>query len=249
VRKILIIFLFIGLITLSGCTSDAPATSGDSTRMIQFSGYSWKVKSNLTPVGPGPNIFSNNTNNVRVDAAGHLHMKITREGNQWACAEIISEKNFGYGNYVFTLKTDPKVLDPEIVLGLFTWDDNPEFFHREIDIEFSQWEIPGNKNAQYVVQPWDRPRNMNRFNVDSRGNITTHSFNWQPDRITFTSYYGPYTMQPPERDIISSWEYRGENIPSPGDENARINFWLINGEPPTDGKEREFIIQQFFFIP
>lgn len=35
-----------------------------NVRQIDFAGYQWFVKSSATPVGPGPNYFSDTTNNV-----------------------------------------------------------------------------------------------------------------------------------------------------------------------------------------
>ncbi|MDQ4089270.1 MAG: hypothetical protein M3163_03045 [Actinomycetota bacterium] len=50
-------------------------------------------------------------------------------------------------------------LDPNVVLGLFSWSDDPAYNYREIDIEVARWgDVAGDTNAQYVVQPWDRGR-------------------------------------------------------------------------------------------
>jgi hypothetical protein len=237
------------LTTIHAAPSQNTSPLSTIPRTIKFSGYEWAVKTSVTPVGPGPNFFSDSGNNVRVDDQGSLHMKITRKGDHWECAEIVSQKNFGYGEYVFTLATDPELLDKEVVLGLFTWDDHPDYHYREIDLEFSRWEDPLNMNAQYVVQPYYSDENIHRFNVKAGGNVTTHSFNWQPGRIAFLSYSGPYAVSPGPQSILQSWDYTGNDIPPPGNENARINLWLVHGNPPADGKEREFIIRQFAFIP
>jgi len=240
---IFILICFAIMIVFVGCV-DHP-----SMRTIQFSGHDWWVKSNVTPAGPGPNFFSDSSNNVWIDEKGRLHMKITQNGDRWESAEIVSNESFGYGEYVFTLASDPESLDPEIVLGLFTWDDKPDYSHREIDIEFSRWEILNNLNSQNVVQPWNYPGNIDRFDVRANGATTTHSFTWQPDGITFKSYFGPYSSQPDQNNLINTWEYKGKNNPLPGQENARINLWLVNGRHPTNGKESEIIIEQFKFIP
>ena len=45
-------------------------------------------------------------------------------------------------------------LDARAVLGLFTWNDDAPYTHREIDIELSRWDNASDaNNAQYVVQP------------------------------------------------------------------------------------------------
>lgn len=103
------------------------------TRSIQFSGYAWRVKRHTTPVGPGPNLFSDSECNVWVDARGRLHLKITHGGSRWECAEVICTRSLGYGTYRFYLDSEVHDLDPKVVLGLFTWSDTRDFGYREID--------------------------------------------------------------------------------------------------------------------
>ena len=64
---------------------------------------------------------------------------------------------------MFYLDSYAESIDHNAILGLFTWDDNPEQTHREIDIEISQWTDPQNENVQYVIQPWTVGSNIYRF--------------------------------------------------------------------------------------
>jgi hypothetical protein len=51
---------------------------------------------------------------------------------------------------------------------------------------------------------------------------------------------------PPELgDEIETWAYNGPGIPPAGGGNARINLWLLDGEPPSDGQEIEVVIEAF----
>ncbi len=249
VLKISILILLLVVVLYLIFSPPSPPSPADPTRTIQFSGHTWWVKNSATPVGPGPNFFSNSTDNVWVDEQGRLHMKITREADHWECAEIVSNASFGYGEYTFTLVSDPELLDEEVVLGLFTWADQPDYYHREIDIEFSRWENLTNMNAQYVLQPWDFPNHIHRFDVESGGRVTTHSFRWQPDRIAYQSYLGLYAITPDPGNVIQSWNYISSDIPLPGNENARINLWLVNGRSPTNDLESEIILEEFRYIP
>ena len=123
-----------------------------ANRAIRFADHNWGVKSGYN--GPGPNNFSDSMDNVWVDTNGHLHLKITHPDSQWYCSEIISDESFGYGTYVFTVKSRLDSLDENIVLGLFTWDTYaPEYNYREIDFEFSRWMDPALDIGQYVIQP------------------------------------------------------------------------------------------------
>lgn len=223
----------------------------NTERQIEFSGYSWKVKSSEYPVGPGPNLFSDSKENVWVDKDGWLHLKITESDGKWCCAEVITEASFGYGKYIFYAASRVDQLDKNVVAGLFTWDDTaPQYNYREIDIEFSRWAEEINDNSQYVVQPWCNPGNMHRFNIELNGHYTTHCFDWGSDSIFFQSIYDhhPCPLPPDDPSVIESWLYTGNDIPPCGKENVRINLWLYNGIPPSDGKEAEIVIKKFEFL-
>jgi len=208
---------------------------------ISFSGYKWFVKSSDSPVGPGPNDFSNSSDNVWIDKDGQLHLRITNRDEKWYCAEVGTKESFGYGKYVFTLESRVDNINENVVLGLFTWSNAPEYNHREIDIEFTRWEDQENDNAQFVVQPWSNAGNVYRFNVKNLGVYqSTSSFNWQSDYISFLSIYG---------QDYATFSYAGKDIPVPGDENVRINLWLVWGHPPSDSNEVEIVVKKFEFIP
>ena len=215
-------------------------------RIIQFSGYNWTVKSGEILMGPGPNYFSESNENVWVDQQGQLHLKIVNRDGKWYCAEVYTTESFGHGKYIFYVASRVDQLDKNVVAGLFTWDGAaPEYNYREIDIEFSKWGQSINDNAQYVVQPWDQPENMERFNMELNGNNSTHIFDWSIDSIFFQSLHDHFSLPPDDSCVIESWVYTGDDIPPGGQENVRINLWLNNGEAPFDGQEAEVIIKKF----
>ncbi|MFZ4522576.1 MAG: FlgD immunoglobulin-like domain containing protein [Bacteroidales bacterium] len=217
-------------------------------RIISWSGFDWVVKksitNNLIPVGPGPNIFNDNDSMVWVDTQEKLHLRIAKRGNEWHCTEIISTVSQGYNRYEFDLGSRVDLLDPNIIAGIFTWDEcspyaqPPNNYFREIDFEFSKWGNSGNENSQYVVQPWSISGNINRFNMTLTGlSHSIHTFDWTSDSIVFKSSWGDFTH---------SWKYTDQaSIPSPGNENVRINFWLLNGIPPSDNRNAELILNTF----
>jgi hypothetical protein len=224
---------------------------GTCPRLIEFSSYMWAVLRSDWPIGVGPNCFTGEPDNVRVDPNGRLHLVIVQKeggGCDWYSSEVIVRKSFGYGTYVFTIKNRLD-FDEKVILGAFTWDgDAPAHHYREMDFEFGRWQDPNNDNSQFVVQPWNTPGNICRFNTDYSGptDTTTHVMVWRPDRIRFISYYGNFTSSlPPAENIIHTWEYTGSDIPLPGDENIRMNLWLVCGEPPANGQEVEMIIADF----
>src|SRR5262245_36873813 len=70
-----------------------------AARTLEFSGYTWSVRANSTPGGPGPNVFSDSAENVWLDEQGRLHMRITHRGENWQCAEITCTAPLGYGTF------------------------------------------------------------------------------------------------------------------------------------------------------
>jgi len=162
------------------------------TRRIEFAGYEWSVKeSRGLPTGPGNNVFSDSSSNVWVDAQGRLHLKICRRDGVWSCAEVVSVRSFGHGTYRIFADTAADALDARAVLGLFTWNDDAPYTHREIDIELSRWDNASDaNNAQYVVQPWQPPGHLTRFRVPPDVTNATYSFSWRTNRIDFATYGG-----------------------------------------------------------
>lgn len=220
-----------------------------SIRRFDFAGYNWWVKSSTNLVGPGPNYFSDSTNNVWLDASNRLHLRMTHRSNAWQCAEIVSRRSFGHGHYRFTLDSPVDNFSTNVVLGLFTWSDDPAYDHREIDIECSRWSWAGDpNNSQFVVQPYYLANHLVRYAVPVGLTNSTHLFIWETNRITFQAQRGAFSPAPASFNIISSWVYTN-TVPPAGDENVRLNFWLSGGRPPGDGNEVEVIVRDFRFVP
>jgi len=241
---------------LPAALSDLAVASARTTRppfrrTLEFSGYEWGVKIGASPRGPGPNLFSDSEENAWVDDEGRLHLRITYRDDKWHCAEVVCRESLGYGTYAFEVSGDLAGLDPRTVVGLFTWDDAPDFHHREIDVEIGRWGKPEDQNAQFVVQPYDRPdgANLRRFDVGAAHRLTTHSFLWHPDRATFRSESVAGVGEGGDPELLASWAYDGPDMPEPKEETPRINFWLLHGAPPANESEAEIVVSRFEFTP
>ncbi len=211
-----------------------------SERIIKFSGYDWIVrKTKSAKEGPGPNLFSDTQENVWVDNQGKLHLKITQKGGQWYCSGITLRNTLSYGKYTFFINSDVSKLDDNVVAGLFTYLTNTE----EIDIEFSKWSVNNNMNAQFAVQPSDKNGNKVRFDIPRDLGPTTHSFNWQKDKISFHSEY----YKQGRTNVLHKWEYTGEDIPMDKEERLKINLWLFRGQMPKTLQEQEIVIDSVKF--
>ena len=193
--------------------------------------------------------FSDSAENVWVDNRGRLHLRITyREGRWWCAEDDRDNTSLGLGTYTYRLVGDVSSLDPQAVLGLFTWDDsaaspgtdpqNAEaYWHSEIDVEISRWGQPDNRNAQFVVQPYTTPENIDRFELPPSP-ASEHQFTWRTDSVSFAS-----------RDaggkVVHS--FTRALSPLPAQAMPRINLWLLGGQPPQRGADVQVVIERVDF--
>lgn len=233
------------LVFFINCSSSSPDVEPPvvaTDRIIRFSEMDWIVrKTKDKKEGPGPNLFSDSDKNVWVDANGRLHLKIRQDGGYWYCSGITSKKSMGHGKYVFYINSDVTTLDQHVVAGLFTYLNDTE----EIDIEFSKWSIPTNQNAQFASQPSDVSGNKKRFDIPAGLGQTVHSFDWQSDRILFSSDYKD--AEGVLRNI-QEWTYNGKDVPKQKNEKLKMNLWLFKGQMPSDLKDQEIVIDSVRFI-
>jgi hypothetical protein len=268
------IILFSSIVLLIySCAQSDPSFNNRDGDILTFAGRQWTIKHANIPLGPGPNYFSDFPNDVWIDDQEYLHLSVHEYGGTWYSTEVVSVDTFGYGTYVWTIQGNLKNIDPNIVLGLFTWDNNTfqEQANSEVDIEFSKWGVDTVENTlQYGVQPINfgvyYPERVYKPEVSSDNwiGVSTHSFTWTDTLITWKSWVGPtYNDGPP----LCSWTFDDDNparikyennmesdpivIPEPGSTtNARMNLWLINSNQGLSSPfNREVIIQDFQFIP
>jgi len=228
----LLLLAFIG--SILSAFSKAEKNAGP--RIIHFSGYDWEVREGHgSTMGPGPNYFAATERQVWLDEKERLHLAITEDSGQWNCAELTLTQSLGYGTYSFEMVDS---LDPNIVAGLFTYENDSS----EIDIEFSRWAKPENEDAQFVLQPGFHAGNHFRYRMPGLTAASIHSFVWQPRQVDFLSVY--------QNGQTQTWTYTGADIPiSRNREKLKINFWLFRGKPPTNGQKPELIISAFHFTP
>lgn len=230
-------------LTFSSCSSDdtdieVPPTF--TTRVINFSGYEWIVRTSKDKKeGPGPNLFSDSEENVWIDDEGRLHLKIVQRNGYWYCAGVTLKHSQGHKKYVFYLASRVDQLDKNVVGGLFTYKNDEE----EIDIEFSRWSDAGQQNSQFAIQPTVNVGNKFRYETALKSNKSTHFFDWKVSQIQFGSYQG-HTLTPSAEDIIQKWTYTGDDIPPLNDERLKMNLWLFKGQSPSNGQPSEMIIER-----
>ena len=183
------------------------------------------------------------------------------------CAQVVSETALGFGTYTFELGSAVDNLDPNVVVGLYSWSDDPRYVgsspwvnntsnespsHSELAIEFSKFGIPSSTtNADFVVQPSNVSGNLFNFLFPPGQNTSTQTINWNPTGLVFQSYDA-------SGNLVQQWNYPG-SVPPPADagswpgpvpapQSPRINLWLLGGAP-TNGQPAEVIVNKFTFTP
>lgn len=222
-------------------------------RVVSFGGRSWRVKGPGF-YGPGPNLFSDATNAVWVEAGGRLHLTLKNSGGQWYSTEVALEEALGYGDYIFTTVGRLDQLDPAVVFGLFLWQYgacwDPGYLwwnaFNEIDVEFSRWGNPSSDIGQFVAQPFDYPGNIERFDAAfADGELTSHAFRWSADQVEFRSWRGGPQDEAPGT-LIHAWTYTGPHIPRPEQPRVHLNLWRFNTPPAS---AQEVVLDDFTFVP
>ncbi len=228
------------LITHNALTSVSyPRLAGYKT--VSFAGLDWFVKT--APVGVSPNGDFFSEDNAFVDSSGQLHLKVSKCSGAWCSAEVFTQQTVGYGAYSFTLGSPLNNLDPNLTLGLFTWDaQDSDQSNKEWDIEFSRWGDSGaTSNAQYVVQPYDGPSNLFRFLIGP-GMPSVHTVNWAPSQVSFSSASG---------FPIANWTYSANSppVPTPGDVHLHLNLYVNRGSGPVSPTGTEIVIKSLQYTP
>lgn len=270
-KKLLYLSFFVGLISCH--QSEPEEVLGRVGNEITFAGRKWDIKSSATPVGPGPNTFSDRYDDVWVDDKGYLHLTIDQHDGQWYSSEVVGRDNLGYGTYTWTIQADPMSFSENVVFGLFTWDDSTFMTdgNSEVDIEFAKWgDAASTTPTTFSVQPVsfgsfyaERTREVNISNSLLKG-VTTHQFNWTDTLITWKSFAGNLPIGNP----IATWSFNLNHpprvkqeggltsnpivIPAPGAQtHARMNLWTLPYQSiaPINGLKHEVVIQNFTYRP
>lgn len=225
----------------------AAAPAAAST--LSFAGYTWEVRTGQG--GPGPNRWS--AANAWVDAAGAMHLRMSKINGFWQCAEVYLDQRLGFGTYEFNVTGPIDQLDKNVVLGLFdypTADVGPDGTN-EIDIEFSHWGNAGNPIGNYTVwpavagpEPW-----THAFPFTLTSNATTHRFVWATDNISFHMYK---TIPAGTGSGFIHWTYRPAKPTTHVPQQplpVHMNLWLFQGKAPSNGQSVEIVINGFRFTP
>ena len=153
-------------------------------------------------------------------------------------------RSLGYGTYSIDLR-DTSQLDPAAALSMFTWDQlSTDQNFRELTVDVSRWGDPGSMNGQYVLAPESVAANVFRFAVpDGR---VTHSFRWEPGRVSFRTVRLGGTSR---RDGLVAERLFTVRVPTAGAENPHIVLLYDRSSPKPPSKDVEVVVEKFAYLP
>lgn len=73
------------------------------TRTLKFSGYDWSVRHITSDRNDA--ILYYDPANAWTDTKGALHLRTSHDRDHWKCSQVVSANHFGYGTYLFTVRT------------------------------------------------------------------------------------------------------------------------------------------------
>src|SRR5258705_1250591 len=231
-----------GVVALAVVNGEGPAPLLPSARILNFSGYEWTTSTGPIFHAGSRNFFD--PANVWTDEKGALHLRISGSPGKWAAAELKLTRSLGYGTYNFQVR-DVSHLEPSALLTLITWDGvGTENSRRELDVELGRWGYLENTNVHYVVQPYYVPANLVAFRVPP--GPYTHSFRWEPGKVTFTTLAGSGNTTGGR--VVNQHVFTS-GVPAPEGETVRIALYVFHqGHIPLT-KENDVIIDKFEYLP
>lgn len=230
-----------GVVAFAMVNSRGIAVRLPPPKTLNFSGYEWAISSGFNYRAGSRNYFD--PANVWTDAKGALHLRISGGPGKWTAAEVKLTRSLGYGTYRFSVG-DVSHLEPSAVLTLVNWDGvGTEQNRRELDVELSRWGYINNDNAHFVVQPYYVPANIVRFRIPA--GIFTHSFQWEPGQVTFSTSAGRGDggAQFVKQHVFTL------GVPTPENQTVRISFYVFDkGQVPLK-HENEVVVEKFEYLP
>ncbi|GAB4327658.1 MAG: hypothetical protein Kow0037_01390 [Calditrichia bacterium] len=213
----------------------------------------WKVRKSRSLQAPGPNWWRNTKHTVFIDNQGQLHLKLRKIGKRWWASEILTDRKFGYGEFIFYLKGDLDKLPPQAVVGMFLYKND----RAEMDIELTRWGKTSEKRLlNYSLHTVSRSRPTKYLDYNKRFAIadlksqreTTHKIIWKREYVEFVSYSGH--TQDTEAEIARHRINSDEMVIPKGKMSIRVNFYWFDANYPEDGPEEyEIILNGFEYKP
>ena len=224
----------------SQCAS--PATWGQP---FTFAGLRWERKSGCG--GPGPNCWA--PENAEPITGEGVRMRLTRRQGSWYSSEIRTTAPVANGGYAFHLVGRTDLLDPNVVLGIFLYDDaageagNP--CPAELDVESSRFGNPAAPNGHFVTYASElcSPADLGSVHYALNGTYTTHQIDWSPGAVSLRLMHGHRCAPELPEHVIGERTFVSPLVPAAGGMRLHVNLWAFAGSAPTDQQEVEIVVR------
>lgn len=239
----------VALAIAAGVLVCGPVSAQNPTALVPvvWQGELWAARES-GPVAQAPSTshWLATPDTVWVDDQGYLHLAGRRIAGQWYSAGVNTIKdNYGYGTYRFIVESPLANFDPQTVIGMFTYNQQPADGHQEIDVELSRWGQPSPTatNTQFVIQPWRVAANLHRFASPSDRPLT-YEWKWAPTGVVFKVRDGIGASAP----VIRKWRAVATPVPTQGTQ-VYLNLWYQHGEAPYGQADQEVVFRSFTYTP
>ena len=211
-------------------------------RHLRFSSYDWTVRQMGSDRHGTPHQYRKS--NAGVDAQGWLHLRVTKENDEWTCAEVALPNSLGYGRYDVVVGGIEK-LEPATVFDVFTWDrGGTNQNRREMNTQLARWGDPNGKNAEFSVQPFYRPANTYRYSVPNVPLMLT--MNWERGRVKFDTSRA--TKSGGAGGNIAKRTFTAD-IPAPASESMHLNLCIFDYGKVRQTSDAEVVVKSFHYLP
>jgi hypothetical protein len=226
---------------LAGTTAARAAT-------LVWKGHTWQLTS-----GGMAGVCQGDPNNVTVDGAGYLHLKISHNNGVWSASELFTTDKLGFGTYQWQVDGSIDTLDKNVVLGLFPYGPAAGIggdATNEIDIEYARWGQANGPNGDWTNYPASGTTigELSYTFSLAGATLSTSRFSWSSTSITDFLLSG---LQPVDATtgLIKTWSYAPQNPTVNIPQQALplgMNLWCFDA-PPSDGNPVEIVIRDFVF--
>ena len=221
-------------------------TAGVPEQILRFSGYDWRVRQLASDRYGTPHLYA--PSNVALDAKGYLHLRVTKEGDDWICSEVALPRSLGYGKYSVSLEGIEK-LEPATVFGMFTWDKSgTDQDRREMDALLARWGDPAGENGEFQVQPFYRPTNTYRYSVPLAPLTLTMA--WESGRVTFSAAAGEAKHAGAKHLRANLAEHTfTADINAPSTESIHLGLCTFDYGKSHQSSATEAVVKSFRYLP
>ncbi|MFN4298420.1 MAG: hypothetical protein ACK4EX_01690 [Thermaurantimonas sp.] len=220
--------------------------------LINWAGYEWQVKVKEQPAGPGPNYFGLSVENVLITKSNALKLTVMPVSDSWSCAELYTTQMLRNGLYLFELEGSVRNLHPQLVAGMFTYNEKRNHHYNESDVEISRWGDVSNLNAQFAHYAVNEEPEVHRFELSETSRVHTFIIHKSRGEVAFYYLDRKFSGKIPAIQQARAFQRFSNITHQPDYFQLHINLWLFKGQEPIlrSADDRYSItVNRFEYLP